>query len=69
MFYEKRYINVVLYLNCRMLYYTVWGGDAPYIGWSYLDGSESGPLIGPRTDIGWPNGLALDLYGIYYCLS
>ena len=52
-----------------MLYYTVWGGDAPYIGWSYLDGSESGPLIGPRTDIGWPNGLALDLYGIYYCLS
>ena len=57
--------SLCTYLYCRKLYYTVWGGEA-YIGSCSLDGSDNGPLFGPNNEIGWPNGLAIDVYGIYY---
>ena len=40
------------------MYWSDWGDNSSKIERSYLDGSDRRAVV--DTDIGWPNGLALD---------
>lgn len=51
----KSYLMVTV--HCRYLYWTDWG-DNPKIERSFLDGSSRCAVV--DTDLGFPNGLALD---------
>lgn len=48
---------IKIYFVCRYLYWTDWG-ESPKIERAFLDGSSRRVIVG--TDLGFPNGLALD---------
>lgn len=48
-----------------MIYWTDWNRGSPKIEKAYMDGTHREVMVG--TDLGLPNGLALDVYTNQLC--